>query len=193
MASFMGLRYLVSTQEIDDPRLLPLRRGQVTLYRNLEARPLATLVGCGRVVDSAEAAWALLPELRPAREVVLEPRGSIPADLTRCQQTGTPGTVEILDRSGDSWELQASLERPGLLVLAESDYPGWQATVDGDPTPIHVANLAFRAISLPAGEHSVRFEYRPGWLRPSLLLAGLSLVLGLLALLLPPRGRLSPS
>jgi hypothetical protein len=56
-----------------------------------------------------------------------------------------------------------------------------------------VANLAFRAISLPAGEHSVRFEYRPGWLRPSLLLAGLSLVLGLLALLLPPRGRLSPS
>jgi uncharacterized membrane protein YfhO len=46
-------------------------------------------------------------------------------------------------------------------VLADTWYPGWQATVDGVPTEILRANHAFRAVRLEAGEHTVEMAYRP--------------------------------
>ena len=46
-------------------------------------------------------------------------------------------------------------------MLADSYFPGWQATVDGEPVEIHPANHLFRGVIVPAGQHRVRFAYRP--------------------------------
>jgi hypothetical protein len=62
-------------------------------------------------------------------------------------------------------ELEATLERPGLVVLADSFYPGWRATVDGVPAPILAANHLFRGVPAGPGTHRVRFVYAPASLR----------------------------
>jgi len=49
----------------------------------------------------------------------------------------------------------------GILVLADLDYPGWKASVDGRPAPILSADGYLRAVALPAGSHHVIFRYRP--------------------------------
>jgi hypothetical protein len=57
--------------------------------------------------------------------------------------------------------IEASLDRPGMLVLADSFYPGWNAYVNGRQEKIYRANLFFRAVHLSAGTHIVEFRYEP--------------------------------
>ncbi len=58
-------------------------------------------------------------------------------------------------------EIDAELLAPGLLVLADSYYPGWTASVDGSPATIYATNYLFRGVPVSAGAHRIRFEYRP--------------------------------
>jgi uncharacterized membrane protein YfhO len=50
---------------------------------------------------------------------------------------------------------------PALLVLSEPYYPGWQATVDGEPVPVLRADYILRAIPVPPGEHTIQVTFRP--------------------------------
>ncbi len=195
LAGFLGLRYVLTTHQLQDPRLLPLRSGTVKLYRNLTAQPLATAVGCARVADSPETAWELIQDLRPGHQAVIEPRaggGDLTA-LEACTEHGPPGQVEILEHLPRRWSIQADMERPGLLVLAETDYPGWIAEVDGQPVPIHTANMAFRAVELPAGEHRVVFSYQPAWVKPTLLAMVAAFLLVVIAMVWPRRRDSTPA
>jgi hypothetical protein len=53
------------------------------------------------------------------------------------------------------------MDRPGWLVLADVNYPGWHVTVDGQPAPLYTAYALLRAVPLAAGSHTVRFAFQP--------------------------------
>jgi hypothetical protein len=53
-----------------------------------------------------------------------------------------------------------------LLVLADLDYPGWRATIDGRPAAILAADGVLRGVLVPPGPHCLEYHYRPaswGW------------------------------
>src|SRR6185369_1253750 len=58
-------------------------------------------------------------------------------------------------------EMETDCPEPALAVVAEPIYPGWHATIDGNPTRIFRANGVCRAVYVPAGKHRVVFTYRP--------------------------------
>ena len=49
----------------------------------------------------------------------------------------------------------------GVLVFSEIYYPGWTATIDGNPVEVGRVNYVLRAISYPGGKHKVVLEFRP--------------------------------
>ena len=57
--------------------------------------------------------------------------------------------------------MEAETNQPGFLVLSDLYYPGWEATVDGEPVPIYEANAAVRAVPLAEGAAAVEFRFRP--------------------------------
>ena len=58
-------------------------------------------------------------------------------------------------------ELDVTLERPGIVVLADVYYPGWSLTVDEKPTPILRANRMMRGAAVESGRHHLIYEYWP--------------------------------
>jgi hypothetical protein len=57
--------------------------------------------------------------------------------------------------------IDISAEAECLLVLSDTFYPGWTATVNEKVTPIYRGNLLFRVVRIPAGISRVVFQYRP--------------------------------
>jgi hypothetical protein len=108
------------------------------------------------VAPDADAALAMVraAEFDPAQTVVVE---GWPASVS----TGIGGEAAILAYAPEQVTIRTRSRTPALLVLSDSDYPGWVATVDGDVVPIYRSNVLMRGVHVPAGEHEVVFRYAP--------------------------------
>lgn len=74
---------------------------------------------------------------------------------------GPAERVKVVSHRPDRVELKASLERAGLVILADSYYPGWRLTIDGRPSPILRANRMMRGAVVSAGEHTLIYSFEP--------------------------------
>ncbi|MBZ0184621.1 MAG: YfhO family protein [Candidatus Obscuribacterales bacterium] len=79
--------------------------------------------------------------------------------------------VQLLRDDRETIVLKVKADRKGFLILADKFYAGWEARVDGQATPILVANGFTRAVLVPQGEHVVEFAYRPKSLMLGICLA----------------------
>lgn len=70
---------------------------------------------------------------------------------------------EILRHDEDvDWEsFSIRLSGRGLLIRSEAWAPGWRVIVDGASSNALRADCALQGVWLEAGDHTVRFEYRP--------------------------------
>lgn len=95
--------------------------------------------------------------------------------------------VRVLFFHHNSYALETESPGPALVYCAESDMPGWSATVNGKPAAIRKANYAFRAVEIPPGHARVELRYSPpGW-SLGLAVSALSLALALATCARPGR------
>ncbi len=120
----------------------------------------------GRVFFTPDAWWAksskealekLMDSKFPYHEKVILEGPALP-DRPR---TGGTGRARLLNYENNRVRCEVESEVDGHLVLLDSFYPGWKATLDGNPVPVQRANYAFRAVAVPPGKHLVEFRYRP--------------------------------
>jgi hypothetical protein len=159
-----------------DGRFQQVHSGDVKIYEVLDALPRAYIVHQTRVIADDELALEAMasPSYDPARTAILA--GG--QEIDQAPQVEPRVTVTAYDP--EQIALKASLTAPGYLVLSDAWYPGWHATVNGEPASIERANVHFRAVSLPEGTHVVRFTFRPRSYAAGLVLSTLTLM-GVLA------------
>ena len=58
-------------------------------------------------------------------------------------------------------QIRVAAEGPGLLVLSEIAYPGWQVSVDGIPSQLQTPFDLLRGVQLSPGQHEIRFSFHP--------------------------------
>ncbi len=161
--------------------------GLVNSYDGLKAadyeRQLAARMDDGRAwIVTHGACQYELTAANPALEPLLEPllgpvnhpfprvqfvRRLEDAELTPGADLADKATLCIISESPQQVTIAAMLAEPGWLVLRDRDWPGWRATATSGPASqpreitIERADHLFRAVALPAGEHTVQFTYVP--------------------------------
>ena len=81
-------------------------------------------------------------------------------DRTSAANTGPRAAHIVLDLP-ERVGVEVDAPSSGLLVLTDSDYPGWHVRIDGQEADILRAYSAPSAVEIPAGEHEIVFEYAP--------------------------------
>gem|GEM_PF-3395433 len=154
---------------IENPWALPRARlvGRATLQAD-DARALALLRA--PAFDRQDAAvladaTGVPGELLVAEAEVLTSAGEPEPPLGEHPDVAGPvsaaGSAHIAADSPDRVEVAIEPSGPALLLLADTDFPGWRAFVDGVERPIVRANVAFRAVPVAPGEKRVEFRYEP--------------------------------
>jgi hypothetical protein len=178
--------------------------GGVKVYENSHGLPRAfvaqdvheagDMAGAVSYLQSLGSAWpdgtTRVDRFDPARQAVVEvAHGSPEALLKAPDRSSVPlpaagnqapdRATHIASYDSQRVVVDVSAGAPGLLVLTDAYYPGWQATVNGRPAPILATDVAFRGVVLGEAAATVVFSYRSpggnlGWGIP--LLAALSVI-----------------
>lgn len=137
--------------------------GDVKIYENRAVLPRVFVVHQAEVVGNDDEAVAAMqnPAFDPATKMVRLRRDEEPAGLQTSGQASSQDQADILAYAPERVEIKVKLDSPGWLVLTDTFYPGWQVGVDGQLTEILPVNIMFRAVEVPAGEHTVVFEFKP--------------------------------
>jgi hypothetical protein len=145
------------------------RVGGVYVYAVPDPLPRAYLVGRAWPAEDSTDALAQMArdDFDPERVVVLE-------GIAEAEMGGATGSAHIVRDDPMAVTVEVETSDSAFLVLTDTFYPGWRATLDGEPVEMLRANAAFRAIQVPGGTHVVRFVYRPRSLRVGIAVSALS-------------------
>jgi hypothetical protein len=162
------------------------RNGHLVARRDPD--PRAYVVTAVRVVGGAGEAIRMMRAGHDFHRIALvegERARSLPAE-----PVSTATRAEITSFAPEALMLRTESPVPGLLVVAEPWYPGWEARVDGNPAVCEPANAWMRAVPVPAGSHQVLLKFHARGLGRGVLVSALTLLgLGLWARRDAHRGR----
>lgn len=159
----LGVRWIYSESPLPPSSAYALRfEGTAyNVYERVNTVPRAFFVGRYQRLGEPQTQQALqaaalsspsAPDLR--REVLLPGTGR-----------GTPSgpasyaPADITTDHDSTLDLQVNAPTAGYVYLADAMYSGWQASVDGRPAKIELADGYARAVRVGAGFHRIRFTY----------------------------------
>ncbi len=152
----LNVKYVLTTRPLPNAGYTLVYDAEIKIYRNERVLPRAFLVPHARVIPDRAALLAQMRDFDPTREVLLEQDPGI-ANAAACAYA----PVTITKYSGNEVIIRSKQACAGWLVLADSYFPGWLVFVDEKEAPLYRANYNFRAVYVPAGEHTIRFKYSP--------------------------------
>ncbi|MGQ9676282.1 MAG: oligosaccharide flippase family protein [Chloroflexota bacterium] len=186
----LNVKYVLTTNNISLPNYTEVYRGEINVYRNDDCLPRAFVVPKGKLVANGVEALAEMrgPGFDPSSVVVLERTSQDEAPtpvIADSAATSTAPTVRITSYQANEVHVAVRSPIAGYLVLADSYFPGWEATINGQPTQLYKADHNFRAVAIAPGESEVVFRYDPFSFKLGgffSLISGLVVILGFIYL-----------
>ncbi len=156
IVNLLNVKYVLTTRPLPNAGYTLVYDSEIKIYRNDHVLPRAFMVPQARVIPDRAALIAQMKEFDPTREVLLEQN---PGNASAATCALKP--VAIAKYSGTQVTVESKQECAAWLILADSYFPGWIAQIDGAETPLYKADYNFRAVFVPAGDHTIRFKYSP--------------------------------
>lgn len=144
------------------------------LYNNPTVLPRARFVTDIITAETVEEVGEIMqdPSFNPKNTAIFEKheltkdkRVSVFLTPSKAKQEFSQPRATITKNLDTTVEIVTTNEQDAILVLADTSYPGWRASVDGKQTHIFTANFTQRAIFVPKGTHTITFVYTPSSLK----------------------------
>ncbi|MCI0721169.1 MAG: YfhO family protein [Acidobacteria bacterium] len=168
----LNVGYLLSLREIHSPLLVLSQTFEVNstvplrIYQVTDALPRAFLANSdgSAMIGSPQNGWTACSKNSE----------DVHSDAKQAR-AASASSVRFIRYTPNHVELEASAEKACLLVLLDTDYPGWKAFIDGQETKISAVNSVFRGVNLAAGTHQIHFQYKPQSFRTGFWISMLTL------------------
>lgn len=142
--------------------VVPLQDGSKTPVLNPYAMGNAWYVDKLQVVENANAECDALRQIDLRTTAVLDRQFASYAEGRELMEHDSAASVTLTTYTPEYIEYDAVSAHDGTIVFSEIYYPyGWKALIDGRPAEHFRVNYLLRALNVPAGEHHIRFEFRP--------------------------------
>src|SRR5205823_3323642 len=131
---------------------------------------------------------AIVAELKQNPSAILGPpklemTARLPSGLVKGEGEAEAVPVDVRVYRANEVRLEVQAPSAGVVVLKDSYFPGWQAWVDGQPSPVLRVDGLVRGVVVPtAGRHEVQVVYRPESFVRGIVLGALTLLLLVLSL-----------
>ena len=156
-------------QVSDDQRLYPVISMLNARYfivdpegrpvRNLSAMGNAWFVDKVSYVDNANQEMDGIAKIDLRHEAVADKK--FQSVLGQSQKNDSTATAVLTKYQPNELSYTVNSQHGGVVVFSEVYYPGWTATVDGQPTELGRVNYILRALNVKAGKHEVVLTFRP--------------------------------
>ena len=152
----LNVKYITSGFQIPGNYKEVYSSSGASVFENPDVLEKAFFVGNVKIAKTPIEAISLLNTIKPELFAVLE-TSNVPELVP-----DSSSTVDIVKYSEKLIELTTKSSTQQLLVISEIYYPkGWTAFIDGVKAEILKTNYVLRGVVVPAGEHSVTFEFNP--------------------------------
>ena len=193
VADLLNVKYLILPQAYSDPLLdgyEPIFQApnKWTVYLNKTDVKFVWLVAGYRIAGSEDDAISYVKhqDFNPFETVVLEKEPKGGASLAG-RKGEIDGEMDITLFSPNKVTVDVSAPADAFLVLSQTYYPLWQATIDGKGTEIFKSDGAIQSIFIPAGQHKVEFRYLSKYYRMGKILSALGIILTIISLVVVVR------
>lgn len=139
--------------------ILPLQGGQTAPIKNPYGYGNGWFVDKVRYVDNANSELDAIGKTMLRHEAVADKKFEQTLGQSK-QQTGE-ATVTLTSYKPNHLTYDVKSSTGGIVVFSEVYYPGWTATIDGNPAEVGRVDYVLRGIQMPAGSHKVEMMFYP--------------------------------
>ena len=152
-----GVRYAIAGQPPPGNWSEVFEEDGLRLWEDAGALPVARTVHETVTAPTREDGLRLLSDAAfdPARQAVLT------GESVALESCAGEDRIEWRARRPARLELEVEMACRGMLVVADTWFPGWKARLDGREAAIHEVYGFARGIVVPAGRHRLEMRYRP--------------------------------
>lgn len=161
--------------------ILPLQEGQTAPLQNPYTYGNAWFVDRISYVNNANEELDALRKINLRHAAVADVK--FKSQLGEAIQQDNVSMVKIKSYAPNRLSYDVTSDKGGILVFSEIYYPGWEATVDGQPAELGRVNYVLRAMHIQPGRHQVTLQFFPASIKKTETIAYISYAILILVIL----------
>ena len=160
--------------------IVPLQGNATTSIQNPYAQGNGWFVDKLTYVADANAEYAEVGKIDVSHEAVADKK--FEPILGQTQTNDSTASVVLTKYEPNNMTYTVNSTKGGVVVFSEVYYPGWTATIDGQPAELGRVNYILRALNVKAGKHEVVLDFHPTSISTTETIAYAALIVLLLAI-----------